>query len=156
MVVAAHGNVDAYCQEHGMVIAERYSGKLEDYRGGHLVLVTDNCSDRNDYFYLKYLLLKRKVTLISTHWESRDIEDFVSYLNQRERREKYGGRMPFGFGRDGLSAEGKRVACRIISLRDAGLTYKQISEDEGVRYLDGRRIPISTIQVILRNRSKYE
>ena len=88
MIVAAHGNVDAYCEAHGMVIAERFTGKVEDYDGNCLILVTDNCSDKHDYFYLRYLLLKRKVELISTHWESRDIEDFVTYLNQREQENR--------------------------------------------------------------------
>lgn len=163
MVVSAHGNVDAYCEAHGMVIAERYKGKLEDYRGGHLILVTDNCSDKHEYFYLKYLLLKRNVELISTHWESRDIEDFVAYLTQRERenrKSKFGGRLPFGFRRVGNETVEDpvtiKVARRIIELRDLGWTYKQIQEDDGVGYPDGRNMSISTIQVILKNRSKYE
>ena len=163
MIVAAHGNVDAYCEAHGMVIGERYSGKLEEYRGNYLILVTDNCSDKHDYYYLKYLLLKRKVELISTHWESRDIDDFVMYLNQREqesRKHKYGGRMAFGFqrknGKAALSDTGRKVALRICELWDAGATYKAIQADDEVRHLDGRKIPISTIQMILKNRSKYE
>lgn len=163
MVVSAHGKVDEYCAAHGMVIAERYNGDLAEYRGGHSVLVTDNCSDKHEYYYLKYLLLKRKVQLISTHWESREIEDFVAYLHQQEKerqRSLHEGRPAFGFRKvGGVTVEDERsigVARRIIELRDLGWTYRQIIEEDDVRYPDGRKMSPSTIQVILRNRSKYE
>jgi hypothetical protein len=163
MIVAAHGNVDAYCEAHGMTIGERYSGDVGEYRGSCLVLVTDNCEDLNDYYYLKYRLMRRNVELVSTHWKDSSVEDFVQYLNQREkqkRKEVYTGRVNFGFRRvDGETVEVPqdiRVARRIIELRDAGYSYRKITEDPEVCYSDGRKMPVSTIQVILRNRSKYE
>ena len=163
MIVAAHGNVDEYCENHDMTVVERYGGKVEDYSGGCAVLVTDNCSDVNEYYYLKYKMAKRKIELVSTHWGEGNREDFVAYLNQHEAEERkrlYAGRLPFGFRRvDGqvvADREAMAVARRIIALRDAGKTYRDISEDSLVRFPDGRRMSISTIQVILRNRGKYE
>ena len=45
---------------------------------------------------------------------------------------------------------------RILELRDAGYTYQKINEDGEVRHPDGRKLGISTIQVILKNRKDYE
>ena len=163
MIVVAHGDVDAYCEAHGMTIAERYAGKLEDYSGRGLILVTDNCESLNDYYYLKYKLRRRRVELVSTHWHDQGVSDFIQYLGDREsddRKKTYTGRLPFGFHRvGGKTVEDPAVieiARRIVAMRDAGATYREIVEDEDVRYPDGRRMSISTIQVILRNRSKYE
>ena len=161
MNVAAHGNVDAYCEAHGMVIVERYSGDVLEYRGDCSVLVTDNCEDQNEYYFVKYRLMLRKIELVSTHWSDAGVEDFVRYLGEREmarRRDKYTGRMAFGFYRaNGVTVAdpaGIAIARRIISLRDAGKKYREIADE--VTYPDGRKMSISTIQVILRNRSKYE
>jgi hypothetical protein len=55
-----------------------------------------------------------------------------------------------------LTAEGKSVVKRIFDLRDEGLTYRAIQDDENVHHLDGRKIGISTIQIILQNREIYE
>lgn len=154
MIVVAHGDVDLYCESHGMTIGERYSGKVEEYTGNGVILVTDNCADLNDYYYLKYMLRMRGIELVSTHWHDRGVEDFVAYMAQRdaERRVKRGGRRLFG-----LQSERDMVVVRkIFSLRDAGYTLRQISDDPGVTYADGRQIPVSTIQVILRNRGRYD
>lgn len=163
MIVAAHGNVEEYCEAHGLTIGERYTGKVEDYRGDYLILVTDNCEDQNDYYYLKYKLLRRKIELVSTHWSDQGVNDFVRYLSQREadaRKKMYSGRLSFGFKRkagkiveDPVAIE---IARRIVRLRDAGKTYREISEDSDVGYPDGRKMSISTIQEILKNRGKYE
>lgn len=153
MIVVAHGNVDLYCEKHDMTIGERYSGKLEDYSGDGLILVTDNCSDKNDYYYLKYMLRMRGIELVSTHWFDDGVEDFVAYMAQRdaERKVKRGGRRLFGL----QSERDMAVVRRIMELRDAGYTLRQISDDPGVSYADGRKMPVSTIQVILRNRGRY-
>lgn len=163
MIVAAHGNVDAYCAAHGMTIGERYFGDVGEYAGRYLVLVTDNCEDLNDYYYLKYKLLRRKIELVSTHWGDDSVEDFVQYLAQREeeqRKNKYCGRLNFGFRKvDGKIVENPQemvVVRRIIALRDAGAKYKEIVGDPDVCYPDGRRMSMSTVQVILKNRGKYE
>lgn len=162
MIVAAHGNVDEYCEAHGMTIVERYSGDVLEYRGGCGVLVTDNCEDQNDYYYTKYRLMLRKVELVSTHWGDEGVEEFVRYLGERELvdRKKFAGRLAFGFRRmNGVVVEDPvsiGIARRIIRLRDLGWTYKQIQEDDGVGYPDGRKMSVSTIQVILKNRGKYE
>lgn len=161
MNVVAHGNVDAYCEAHGMTIVERYEGDVSEYRGRCSVLVTDNCEDQNEYYFLKYRLMLQKVELVSTHWGDAGVEDFVRYLGEREferRRVKYTGRMPFGFYRQ--NGEIVRdpveigIARRIIALRDAGKKYREIADT--VTYPDGRGMSVSTIQVILKNRSKYE
>lgn len=161
MIVVAHGNVDAYCEAHDMFIVERYEGDVTEYRGGYHVLVTDNCADQNDYYYAKYKLMLRKVELISTHWGDAGVEDFVQYLSQRElenRKGKYTGRLAFGFRKvDGVIVEDPEsieIARKIIAMRDAGKKYREIVAE--VTYPDGRRMSVSTIQVILRNRSKYE
>lgn len=136
-----------------MVITERYSGKLEEYSGRGLILVTDNCADQNDYYYMKYRLRMRGIELISTHWYDHGIESFLEYKERRdaERRERKGGRRLFGL----QSEEAMAVVRRIFELRDAGYTLRQISDDPGVRYTDGRKMPVSTIQVILKNRERY-
>lgn len=151
MVVVAHGDVDLYCESHGMTIGERYSGKLEDYAGNGVILVTGNCADLNDYYYTKYRLRMRGIELVSTHWHDKSVEDFVAYMAQK-RRVKKGGRVMFG-----LRSEAEMVVVqKIFELRDAGKTMRDIARDPGVKYPDGREIPVSTIQVILRNRERYE
>lgn len=153
MNVVAHGNVDAYCEAHGMQIVERYEGRLEDYQGKGIILVTDNCSDINDYYYLKYRLRMRGVELVSLWWHDQGIEEFLEYKMKRdaESRVKNGGRRLFGL----QSEEAMAVVRRIFMLRDVGYTLRKISEDPDVRYLDGRKMPVSTIQVILKNRERY-
>lgn len=155
MRVVAHGDVDAYCDAHGMVIVERYTGKLEEYNGSGFVIVTDNCADKNEYYWLKYQLLHRRVILMSTHWEDKDLSDFIEYMAARDaekkKKPKRGGRVLFG-----KRSEAEMAAVRrIFELRDAGHTLRQISDDPEVRYPDGRQIPVSTIQVILGNRGRY-
>ena len=53
------------------------------------------------------------------------------------------------------SEEAMAVTRKIFELRDAGYTLRQISEHPEVGYLDGRKMSVSTIQVILKNRSRY-
>ena len=153
MVVVAHGNVDAYCEAHGMVIGERYTGSLEEYRGNGLILVTDNCADKNDYYYLKYRLRMRGIELVSTHWHDPAIEEFLAYQERRdaEQRRRRGGRRLFGT----QSEEAMAVVRRIFELRDAGKTMREIAADPEVCYTDGQRMTVSTIQVILSNRERY-
>lgn len=151
MKVVAHGDVDAFCKKHDMRIVERYNGKLEDYAGRRVIVVTDNCSDKFDYYFLKYKFSKQGVVLFSTHWEDKDISDFVDYLTERleaERRQKYTGRRRFG-----ETLEEQKVLQEIYRLRDEGYTLKRISET--VRYPDGRKIGISSIQLMLKNRERY-
>ena len=160
MLVAAHGNVDEYCEAHGMTVVERYEGDVAEYRGGCAVLVTDNCENQNDYYYQKYRLMLRKIELISTHWGDAGVEDFVRYLSQHELvdRKKYIGRAPFGFKRVGgvvvEDPEALEIARRIVALRDSGKKYREIADE--VMHPDGRKMALSTIQEILKNRSKYE
>ena len=162
MRVAIHGDtaaLTAYCEAHGMTIVEEYDGDLEYYNGDCLVLVTDNCKDKNEYYYLKYKLLKRKIELVSTHWCDCAISDFVAYMIA-QKNVRHGGRVMFGYRRvNGESVEdpvAMAAVRRIFELRDAGCSLKKISADPEVHYTDGRDLPVSTIQVILRNREKYE
>ena len=161
MLVAAHGNVDSYCESHGMTIRERWYGEVEDYEGDCLVLVTDNCEDENEYYYLKYKLRRRKIELVSTHWSDKSKEEFISYLHSRDQSEnkgKFSGRTAFGFyrvnGQVLESPEAMAIARKIVELRDAGWTYRRIAEE--VSHPDGRKMAVSTVQQILKNRSKYE
>lgn len=153
MIVVAHGKVDDYCASHGMTIGERFVGKIEEYTGGGLIVVTDNCSDKNDYYYLRGIFRKKGIELVSTHWYDPAIEDFLEYKERRdaEGRAKKGGRPLFGTQSD----RDMVVVRRIIELRDAGMTMQRISDDPEVRYADGRQISRSTIQVILNNRERY-
>lgn len=71
-----------------------------------------------------------------------------------------GGRQPFGYCKN----NGKiieipsrmAIARRIIELRDAGMKLQDIREADGVRWPDGRRLSVDTINRILKNRSLYE
>ena len=160
MIVAAHGNVDEYCAAHGMTISARYEGDISKYNLAIPVVVTDAMWDKNEYYYAKYLLLKRGIELISIRFDSSCLNDFVVYLNTRNReRYRNSGRPAFGFiKRRGVEIEdpaGMAVARRIIELWDAGCSYKEIIGDEGVHYPDGRKMRASTIQVIVKNRKKY-
>lgn len=159
MIVAAHGDVDRYCSERDMIISERYVGDLREYKG-RCPLVTDADIAKNEYFYIKYKMLLRKVQIISTRWASVELAGFVAYCAEQEsKRQKVGGRVKFGYRRRGGmivdDPAGMRVVNRIFELRDSGATYERIRNDESVHHLDGRKMSISTIQVILGNRDKY-
>lgn len=148
MIVCAHGDVTEYCENRDMIIVERYTGDIENYCGVSPVLVTDREMSSGEYYYLKGKMLARGVELVSTRYV--DTEN-LAQGTVKEVSEKRRGRRKYG---DGSEAE-KAVVDRIFELRDAGRTLKEISEDEAVGYLDGRKMSISTIQVILRNREKY-
>ena len=156
MIVCAHGEVSEFCEKSGLTIYEHYTGELENYAGTCPVIVTDREMTKNEYYYLKMKLLRRRIELVSIHHKDEDLSEFVVYMSQRQRKEKRGGRLPFGFTSNGVDEKKIAVARRIIKLRDSGYTYKQIQEDPEVHHGDGRELSISTIQVILGNRSKYE
>lgn len=160
MVVCVHGEITEYCEQHDMIVADRYDGALEDYTGGCPVIVTSQEMPAPEYLWLKARLWARGYELVST--QHRDDPVFAEYLLslRRKNREKHGGRVTFGFQmKDGVKIphpENMKVARRILELRDAGCTLKQIHEDEGVHKQDGGRLSISTIQVIIKNRERYE
>lgn len=163
MIVCAHGNVADFCKEHDMVIGDRYVGDIREYVGNLPVVVTDQELTKNEYYYLKKQLLSRGTELVSVYYNDSSLSEFVVYLNQKEaeqRRQRYGGRTMFGVTRTGgeevLLDDSRAVIERIFELRDAGMTYREIQEDRGVHHPDGRIISLSTIQVILKNREKYE
>lgn len=149
MIVCAHGEVSEYCENRDMIIVERYEGDIENYGGVCRVLVTDREMSSNEYFYLKGKMLLRGVELVSTRYI--DMENLPQGVIRDVRETHSRGRRKFG---DGSVAE-RAVVDRIFELRDAGATLKEISEDEKVGYLDGRKMTVSTIQVILKNRNKY-
>lgn len=160
MLVVGHGNVDEYCAAHGMTISERYDGPIDRYRGRGLVLVTDALRDKNEYYYQKYQMIRRKIELVSIWHTDDEISDFLVYLHEREtkhRQSVHRGRPPYGYNRDGSEdPERMPVVRRIFELRDSGATYSKIIEDPAVRHPDGRKLGMSTVQVILGNREKYE
>lgn len=159
MVVCAHGDVAGFCEEHEMLVFERYKGDLNDYDGSCAVVVTDQKMTGEEYDSLKCLMFSRGIELISTEWS--DDETILRILRQSvDRRKRRGGKQLFGFyKKNGLIMENPAtivVARRVIELRDAGFTYKQISENPDVCHSDGRKLAISTLQKIVINREKYE
>lgn len=159
MVVCAHGDVADFCKKHEMLIFEHYDGDLEDYKGRCPVVVSDQNMSRENYDSLKCELFARGVELVSTQWL--DDELLLRLLKRdAERRKKRGGRQTFGYYRkNGVIKENPAmmaVARRIIELRDAGYTLKQISENPDVYHYGGQKLSVSTIQVILKNRERYE
>ena len=151
MIVCAHGEVSEYCKNHGMTICDQHIGDIEEYQGVCRVLVTDAPMGENEFYALKLKMLKRGVELVSIDHSDEAMSEFVSYLAMQSRGGNGGGRPRFGSGSEAEMA----VVRRIFELRDAGCTLREISESPEVAYLDGRRISVSTIQGILRNREKY-
>ena len=165
MLVCAHGNVMEYCDAHGLRIVENWHGLLLDYDGGCHVIVTDLELTTQEFLYLRMAMFSRGYDLRSVHHPDVDekVNEFLEYAGLQERnrrREVYGGRQPFGFmRRNGEVIENPAmmaVARRIIELRDEGATLRDIREDPGVHHPDGRKISISTIQQIIKNRERYE
>lgn len=159
MVVCAHGEVAVFCEKHNIEILERYSGDLEDYSGNCAVIVTDQQMTREQYESLKCTMFGRGLELISIDWTDDAI--ILALLWQTvERRKKRGGRQMFGFTKkNGVVVEipeMMEVARRVIELRDAGITLKGIRSDGGVKHPDGRKLSVTTIQTIVKNRDKYE
>lgn len=163
MIVCAHGNVSDYCKEHDMLIREQYSGDIEKYSGDCVVIVTDQEMTKNEFYYLKAQMLRRGIEVVSTRHCSRTLSEFVAYQHSREsnkHHEKSGGRQIFGYySENGVvheHPEALKVVKLIIGLRDLGLSYREISESDGVRHPDGRKMGVSTIQAIIKNRNRYE
>ena len=159
MVVCTHGEVSEFCRKYNMKVLETYEGDLSDYHGSCPVLVTDQCMSREVYDSLKCDLFSRGVDLVSTQWLDDDV--VVRLIRkQLEDRCKRGGRQIFGFTkRNGLVVEipeKMAVARRVIEMRDLGYTLRQIRDDEDVYHTDGKKLAISTIQQIIKNRDKYE
>jgi hypothetical protein len=158
-IVCAHGDVKDFCESKDMLICSEYTGELADYHGGCRVLVTGQQMTKNEYYYYKDLLMRRGVELVSTeHEDTPEMLEYLFYSAER-RKEKYGGRQPFGYQRkNGVvieNAELIKVAGKIIEMRDRGATLREIREFPEIRHLDGRKISVSTIQQIIKNREKY-
>ena len=160
MIVCGHGNVFEFCEKRDMVVCETWDGDLESYRGNCRVLVTDQDMSEQEYYFIKGKMLGRGIELISTRYkDDKLMTEFLAYQAER-RKEKYGGRQPFGFRKVGDEImeipEMMVVARKIVEMKDAGATLREIHEDESVHHMDGRRISVSTIQQIIKNRDKYE
>lgn len=159
MIVCAHGEVSEYCKNHGLVICGEHIGDIEDYRGKLPVLVTDVDIPEMEFFALKERMLRRGVELVSTRYSDTAMAEYIAYQATENRREKSGGRAMFGYrwenGELAVVERDMTVVRRIFELRDAGWSYKRIAEDDAVSYADGRKLSVSTIQVIIRNREKY-
>jgi hypothetical protein len=142
-----------------MIIGDCYIGKIEDYKGACPVLVTDEELGENRFYELKLSLFRRGVELVSTRYEDEKVTAFISHMAMLHKL-KHGGRLKFGFRREGnkvvLTDEGRAVVTRIFELRDVGYTLNEISKDESVHHPDGRKLSVSTVQQILKNRGKYE
>ena len=162
MIVCAHGDVYDYCVGHDMVIVDWHTDSIDNYSGVCPVLVTDAKMSEHEYYFLKGKYLSRGVELVSVqHEDTEQMSQYVMYLAQKdiEERQKFAGRCKFGFKRENgemvQHEERFKVVERIIELRDAGYTYKRITEDENVRDVDGSRLSLSTVQLIIKNREEY-
>ena len=143
MIVCAHGEVSEYCENRDMIIVERYAGDIEKYNGVCRVLVTDREMSSSEYYYLKGKMLAQGVELVSTRYV--DTENLSQGIVQEVYEKRPGpGRKKFG---ENSEAE-MVVVRRIFELRDSGSSLREISEDEKVGYLDGRKMSISTIQKV--------
>ncbi len=157
MNVVIHGEAREYCDSLGLVVVGEYDGSLEEYKGLCPIVVTGEDMEENEYYYLKYLLLRRKVELISVRWNNEHLNSFVVYLNEREHdRGRHTGRLPYGFmRRNGVVVENPEkilVALEILRLRDEGKTYRDIKK-RLPREMD---MSISTIATICEHRERYE
>ena len=153
MMVCAHGDVAAFCEERGWVICDVWNSDIVGYNGTCRVVVTDSDISEYEYYFLKSEFLARGVELISTRYtDNKILSEYLVYAEGR-RRKKYGGRPPFGHHRKGGDLvprpESVGVIMRIRELRKAGLTLRAIREDEGVRHADGRKLSLGTIQRII-------
>lgn len=161
MIVCAHGNVDLFCGTRGLIIVSRYDGDIEEYSGVCRILVTDSDISEREYYLLKSTMLGKGVELVSTLYEDSEfISKFIVESLEAKHRKKSGGRCKFGFQKIDnelkLTEHGRAVVKRIFELRDKGYSYHKIRNDDGVRHLDGGKLAVSTIQIILENRKIYE
>ena len=161
MIVCAHGDVDNFCFERNMIPVCRYDGDIVDYSGVARVLVTDSEFSDREYYLLKSEMLAKGVELVSVLYEDSEfISRFIFESLDKPSRGKHGGRCKFGFqnidGELKLTENGRAVVNRIFELRDKGYSYHKIREDNEVCHLDGRKLAVSTIQIILKNRKVYE
>ena len=164
MMVCAHGNVLEYCESHGFTVCEEYSGNLNDYDGNCRVIITDLDVSLQEFLYLKMSLSSKGYDVYSTRYEvTKEINELMTYIGARERSRRkntFGGRQAFGFVRQGgeviENPEMMAVARRVIELRDSGSTLRQIADSPEIHHLDGRKISVSTIQQIIKNRARYE
>jgi hypothetical protein len=164
MIVCGHGNVTEFCRNNGMTVAAQYTGKITDYDGDIKVIVTDTEMCLQEFFYLRMVMLAKGYDVRSVHYPELDekLNSFVEYVEVQERirrKQTYGGRQPFGYrrvrGRVRAVPEVIAMARKIIELRDEGKTLREIYEAPEVHHPDGRKISISTIQQIVKNRDKY-
>lgn len=149
MIVCAHGDVERYCSERGMVICEEHIGNIEDYAGTSRVIVTDVELGENEFYALKLKMLRKGVELVSVRHDNEEKDRFVRCIAS-EKREKRGGRRRFGEGSEAEMA----VVDRILELRESGKTLTEISRDENVHRPDGRRLSISTVRLVIENYKK--
>lgn len=159
MLVCGHGNVSDFCNEHSMVIVNRHFGEITEYVGVSRVVVTDMEMLESEYVLLKSDMLKRGYELVSTrHTDTEQIARLVAKLGCESKRS--GGRSKFGFtrinGEQRIHPERMKVVRRIFELHDKGYTLRKIQEDECVHHGDGRKLSLSTIQLIIGNRKEYE
>ena len=160
MLVCGHGDVTKFCEDHDMIVCEQYEGEIENYRGVCKVLVTNQDLSEAEYMFKKGEMLACGIELVSTkHKDSRLMKEYYA-LSAKRKKKNYVGRYPFGLrlvnGKITWTENGKAVVDRILKLRDLGYSLKQISEDDDVHHPDGRRLSISTVQLIIKNREKYE
>lgn len=158
MIVCKHGNVEDYCKEYDMVIAESYTGEIVDYTGICRVIVTDQEMTENEYYSTKQVMLSRGYELVSVHHtDKRCLVDLIIHMTEKdlESRKKYTGRYMFGTNADGWIPGMREVVMKILELKRIGFSLRQIKECPDVRHPDGRSLSISTIQNIVKREEEY-
>lgn len=165
MIVCGHGDVTEFCRENGLTVAARHTGEIIDYRGEIKTIVTDQKMSVQEFLYLRMIMLGKGYDVRSIQHPNidKEIDKFLDFVGTQEiyrRKEKYGGRQPFGYQkRNGVVVENPAmmyVARKIIELRDSGMTLRDIQNFPEIHHPDGRRISVSTIQQIIKNRKKYK
>lgn len=162
MIVCGHGDVYDFCEERNMVVADLYNGEVAVYDGICRILVTDQEMSENEYLTLKKKMLVSGVELVSTkHVDETHVSKYIVYSikQDNDERRRVAGRCLFGYHRVNGEVvpheEGMKVVRRIFELRDENNTYAKISKDDDVHGLDGRKLSISTIALIIKNRERY-
>ena len=164
MIVCGHGDVSEYCRENGLTVVARHTGEITDYAGAVKTIVTDQEMNVQEFLYIRMIMLSKGYDVRSIHHPriDKEMDEFLEFVSLQEiyrRKEKYGGRQPFGYRKVGSEIreipEMMYVARKIIELRDSGVTLRDIQNTPEIHHSDGRKISISTIQQIVKNRDKY-
>ena len=130
-----------------MSICDIYEGNIREYRGTARVLVTDSDVSESEYYFLKGEMLAKGYELISTRYNDNEVlSKYIRYSVDR-RKDKHRSRKPLYLRED-------PVVDRILELRAAGKSLREIREDECVRRADGKMYSVSTIAEVIKRKNE--